>query len=149
MNFLPLCTASVWPTNSGAIVDAATTLEDLSGGSGELLDPPVKLLVDEGSLLERRPMPRSYFFRRVTGMESDGRAARRVLVTFVGCPMGSSGGALALALAPAHRVVDGSSRCAHRRTKPFQRTRPALPTDIFLVVEVADLAMVAMHSRAT
>src|SRR5882672_5745581 len=81
MNFLPLCTASVWPTNSGAIVDRRDHVlrtffwrERLSSSIR-----PYSFSSMKGPFLVERPMPRSYFFRRVTIMESDGRAPRRVL----------------------------------------------------------------------
>src|SRR5437879_13343169 len=94
MNFLPLCTASVWPTNSGAIVDRRDHVlrtffwrERLSSSIR-----PYSFSSMKGPFLVERPMPCSYFFRRVPIMESDGRAPRRVLYPFAGLPHGAIGG---------------------------------------------------------
>src|SRR5258705_2050726 len=85
MNFLPLCTASVWPTNSGAIVDRRDHVlrtffwrERVSSSIR-----PYSFSSMKGPFFVERPMPCSYFFRRVTIMESDGRAPPRVLLTLV------------------------------------------------------------------
>ena len=82
MNFLPLCTATVWPTNSGGIVVApGPRLEHLLlPGAVQLLDPRSSSVASMyGPFFSERPIACSYFFRRVTMKRSDGLAPRRVL----------------------------------------------------------------------
>src|SRR6267142_5349984 len=118
-------------------------LEDLLlAGAVELLDPPVQLLVDEGSLLERTSHAPLLFLspRHDHGIRRTGAPARLVTLRRL-APWGHRVVALALALAPAHRVVDGVHHgAAHRRTKPLPAHAPGLADRHVLVVEVADLA---------
>src|SRR5207302_2396568 len=81
MNFRPLCTARVCPTNSGAIVDRRAHvfstffwwLRFMSSIRASSFSSMY------GPFLSERPILGSYFFRRVTTYRSDGRAPRRVL----------------------------------------------------------------------
>jgi len=81
MNFLPLCTASVWPTNSGAIVDRRDQILSTFFYRVRFSSSIRSSSVDSmyGPFFSERPISRSYFVRRVTMKRSDGRAPRRVL----------------------------------------------------------------------
>ena len=81
MNFLPLWTASVWPTNSGGIVERrdhvfSTFFCRLRFSSSTRVSSVSSMY---GPFLSERPILGSYFFRRVTMYRSDGRAPRRAL----------------------------------------------------------------------
>src|SRR3989454_11819735 len=93
MNFLPLCRASVWPTNSGAIVDrrdqVLSTFFCRVRFSSSIRSSSVGSMY--GPFFSERPISGSYFVRRVTMALSDGRAPRRVLYPFVGLPHGVIG----------------------------------------------------------
>src|SRR6266508_4061073 len=136
MNFRPLWTASVWPTNSGTMVErrdhvfstffcrcrlsSSTRFSSRSSTYGPFL-------------VERPMVSRSYFVRRVTMYRSDGRAPRRVLYPLVGLPHGVIGW-LPLPLPSPPPMGWSTGFITVPRTvglKPFQRTRPALPTDTF------------------
>src|SRR6266508_4469 len=136
MNFRPLWTASVWPTNSGTMVErrdhvfstffcrcrlsSSTRFSSRSSTYGPFL-------------VERPMVSRSYFVRRVTMYRSDGRAPRRVLYPLVGLPHGVIGW-LPLPLPSPPPMGWSTGFITVPRTvglKPFQRTRPALPMDTF------------------
>src|SRR6266498_1537732 len=154
MNFRPLWTARVWPTNSGAMVErrdqvlrtffwrwrlsSSTRFSSRSSMYGPFL-------------VERPMVSRSYFVRRVTMYRSDGRAPRRVLYPFVGLPHGVIGW-LPLPLPSPPPIGWSTGFITVPRTvglNPFQRTRPALPTDTFSWSRLPTWPMVAMHSSLT
>ena len=81
MNFFPLGPASVWPTNSGAIVERrdqvfSTFFWRLRFSSSIRASSFSSMY---GPFLSERPIPGSYLLRRVTMFRSDGLAPRRVL----------------------------------------------------------------------
>src|SRR5438445_267666 len=107
----------------------------------QLLHPREQRLVDVRPLLERTPHRRLLFLpsrhdvavrwpRRATRLVARGRLA----------PRGHRVIALALALAAAHRVVDGvHHRAAHRRAEAEPAHPARLPDRYVLVIEVAHL----------
>src|SRR2546428_407947 len=107
----------------------------------QLLHPREQRLVDVRPLLERTPHRRLLFLpsrhdvavrgpRPATGLVALGRLA----------PRGHRVIALALALAAAHRVVDGvHHRAAHRRAEAEPAHPARLPDRYVLVIEVAHL----------
>src|SRR5512145_1914061 len=94
MNFLPLWTAMVGPTNSGAMVERRDQVFSTFFWRVRLSSSTRSMSLSsmKGPFLSDRPILRSYFrFRRVTMLESDGRAPRRVLYPLVGLPHGVMG----------------------------------------------------------
>ena len=81
MNFLPLWTASVWPTNSGEIVERRDQVLRTFFWRVRFISSMRAYSVSSmyGPFFSERPISVSYFFRRVTIHASDGRAPRRVL----------------------------------------------------------------------
>src|SRR3989442_10021614 len=88
MNFLPLWTASVWPTNSGAIVvrrdQVFSTFFWRLRFSSSTRARRVSSMY--GPFLSERPMAGSYFLRRVTMSRSEGLAPRRGFLALGGFP---------------------------------------------------------------
>src|SRR5262249_70195 len=132
MNFRPLCTASVWPTNSGEIVErrdqVLTTFFCRELFSSSTLSRRCWSM--NGPFLSERPM--SYFLRRSTIYRSDG-LRRRVLAPLVGRPHGVMGW-LPLPRPSPPPIGWSTGFIATPRTvgrMPFQRDRPALPTVTF------------------
>src|SRR2546429_7447793 len=106
MNFLPLWTASVWPTNSGAIVvrrdQVFSTFFWRLRFSSSTRARRVSSMY--GPFLSERPMAGPYFLRRVTMSRSEGLAPRRGLDALVGVPPPVLRGVpLAFAPPPPHR----------------------------------------------
>src|SRR5256885_7145282 len=68
MNFLPLWTARVWPTNSGAIVERRDHVLRTFFWRERFISSmrPSSVSSMYGPFLSERPIPGSYFFRRVT-----------------------------------------------------------------------------------
>src|SRR5437879_298431 len=107
----------------------------------QLLHPREQRLVDVRPLLERTPHRRLLFLPSRHDVAVRGPRPATGLVALGGlAPRGHRVIALALALAAAHRVVDGvHHRAAHRRAKA-EPAHPARLTDRYvLVVEVAHL----------
>src|SRR5919198_1529168 len=119
MNFLPLCTASVWPTNPGAIVDRRDQVlrtffwrERLSSSIRSYSFSSIY-----GPFFSERPMPPLLFLspRHDHGIRGPCAPPRLVALRRL-APWRHRVVALALALAATHRVVDGvHDRAAHRR----------------------------------
>src|SRR5206468_7385928 len=118
-------------------------LEDLLlAGAVELLDPPVQLLVDEGPLLGRTSHTLLLFLspRHDHGIRRTGAPARLVTLGRL-APRGHRVVALALALAAAHRVVDGvHDGAAHGPPEALPAHAPGPATRPVHLVELADLA---------
>src|SRR2546426_3096255 len=110
MNFLPLWTASVWPTNSGAIVVRrdhvfSTFFWRLRFSSSTRARRVSSMY---GPFLSERPMAGSYFLRRVTMSRSEGLAPRRGFLPLVGlAPRGIGGVALPFPPPPPPRGAAG------------------------------------------
>src|SRR3989441_10309748 len=114
----------------------------LLAGAVVLLDPLVQLLVDERPLLERTSHAPLLFLspRHDHGIRRTRAPARLVALGRL-APRGHRVVALALALAAAHRVVDGVHHGAtHGRAEALPAHAPGLADRHVLVVEVADLA---------
>src|SRR2546427_7294667 len=79
MNFLPLWTARVWPTNSGAIVERRDHVLRTFFWRERFISSmrPSSVSSMYGPFFSERPIPGSYFFRRVTIHASDGRNRSR------------------------------------------------------------------------
>src|SRR5213593_2450749 len=153
MNFLPLWTATVWPTNSGEIVERRdqvfSTFFCRVRFSSSIRSSSVGSMY--GPFFSERPISDSYFVRRVTMALSDGLAPRRVLYPLVGLPHGVIGW-LPLPLPSPPPMGWSTGFITVPRTvglKPFQRTRPALPTDTFSWSRLPTWPTVAMHSSLT
>src|SRR6266849_6805986 len=144
MNFLPLWTASVWPTNSGTMVErrdqvlrtffwrwrfsSSTRFSSLSS--------------TYGPLLVERPMS-SLLLRPARHDVAVGRASAAPRLVALGrlAPGSHRMVALAFALAPAHRMIDGvHDGAAHGGPEPLPAHPARLAHGHVLVVEVADLA---------
>src|SRR5437667_324154 len=144
MNFLPLWTARVWPTNSGTMVErrdqvlstffcrcrlsSSTRCSSLSSTYG-----PFRVERPMSSLL-LRPARHDVAVRRA------GAAPRLVALGRL-APGSHRMVALALALAAAHRMIDGiHDGAAHGGPEPLPAHPARLAHGHVLVVEVADLA---------
>src|SRR5262245_64960891 len=123
MNLLPLCTASVWPTNSGSTVQRRAQVLSTRFS-------PLRLSVSIFRSGEKRDERVAQL--ATAGLEALGDLApRRARVT----------AARGLALATTHRVVDGVHRhAAHARRATEPAAAPGLAERHVLVLEVADLA---------
>src|SRR6266851_5427116 len=144
MNFLPLWTASVWPTNSGTMVERrdqvlrtffwrwrfsySTRFSSLSSTYGPLLvERPMSSLL-------LRPARHDVAVRRAG-------AAPRLVARGRLAPGSHRMVALALAFAAAHRMIDGiHDGAAHGGPEPLPAHSTRLAHGYVLVVEVADLA---------
>src|SRR2546428_1705483 len=128
MNFLPLWTASVWPTNSGAIVvrrdQVFSTFFWRLRFSSSTRARRVSSMY--GPFLSERPMAGSYFLRRVTMSRSEGLAPRRGFLALGGfAPRGLGGVALPFALPPPLRWSAGVlNRTPPGRAAPRPPHRP-------------------------
>src|SRR5215831_13843154 len=145
MNFRPLWTARVWPTNSGRIVERRDHVLSTFFWRARLSSSTRRSSRSSmnGPFLSERPMIRRLLFRPAR----DDVAIRRPrapagLVALGGpAPRRHRVIALALALASAHRMVDGiHDGAAHRRPEALPAHPAGLPHRHVLVVEVADLA---------
>src|SRR2546425_286205 len=107
----------------------------------QLLHPREQRLVDVRPLLERTPHRRLLFLSSRHDVAVRGPRPATGLVALGGlAPRGHRVIALALALAAAHRVVDGvHHRAAHRRAEAEPAHPTRLPDRYVLVVEVAHL----------
>src|SRR5213594_2826818 len=107
----------------------------------QLLHPREQRLVDVRPLLERTPHRRLLFLPSRHDVAVRGPRPATGLVALGGlAPRGHRVIALALALAAAHRVVDGvHHRAAHRRAEAEPAHPARLPDRYVLVVEVAHL----------
>src|SRR2546422_31103 len=107
----------------------------------QLLHPREQRLVDVRPLLERTPHRRLLFLPSRHDVAVRGPRPATGLVALGGlAPRGHRVIALALALAAAHRVVDGvHHRAAHRRAEAEPAHPTRLPDRYVLVVEVAHL----------
>src|SRR5438094_8320902 len=143
MNFLPLWTATVWPTNSGGIVERRdqvfSTFFCRVRFSSSIRSYSVSSMY--GPFFSERPIPVLLFLpsRHDRAIRRPGAATGLVPLRRL-APRSHRMIALPLALAAAHRVIDGiHHRAAHRRTE----AAPANPTRLadrdVLVVEVAHL----------
>src|SRR5207253_5707665 len=104
-----------------------------------------------GPFFSERPIPCSYFFRRVTIALSDGLAPRRVLYPFVGLPHGVMGW-LPLPLPSPPPIGWSTGFITVPRTvgrNPRHRVRPALPTETFSWSRLPTWPTVAMQSTGT
>src|SRR5687767_10488501 len=117
-------------------------LEDLLlARAVELFDAPVEFLVDVRPLLERASHPLLLFLspRHDHGIGGPGTPARLVALGRF-APGGHRMVALALALAAAHRMVDGVHHgAAHGGAEPLPAHAPRLAHGDVLVIEVAHL----------
>src|SRR3569623_1861275 len=90
MNFLPLCTATVWPTNSGKIVERRdherTTFLSFAAASAAILSSRCASV--KGPFLTERPI---YFLPLRLTMNLSVRLLFRVLHPRVGCTHGVTG----------------------------------------------------------
>src|SRR5712691_1465312 len=144
MNFRPLWTASVWPTNSGTMVErrdqvlrtffwrwrfsSSTRFSSLSS--------------TYGPLLVERPMS-SLLLRPARHDVAVGRASAAPRLVALGrlAPGSHRMVALALTLAPAHRMIDGiHDRAAHGGPEPLPAHPARFAHGYVLVVEIADLS---------
>src|SRR5215475_11957614 len=153
MNFLPLWTAIVCPTNSGRIVERRDQVLSTFFWRDRFISSTRSTSFSStyGPFLSERPIAGSYFFRRVTMDESDGRAPRRVLYPLVGLPHGVIGW-LPFPLTSPPTIGWSTGFITVPRTvgrKPRQRTRPALPTEMFSWSRLPTCPTVAMHSSLT
>src|SRR6266850_101819 len=144
MNFLPLWTATVWPTNSGGIVErrdqVLSTFFCRVRFSSSIRSSSVGSMY--GPFFSERPIPPLLFLpsRHDEAIRRSGAAPGLVTLRRL-APWGHRMVALALALAAAHRMIDGiHHRAADRRTEAAPADPPRLADRDVLVVEVADLA---------
>src|SRR5215472_354858 len=120
-------------------------------GAVQLLDATFEPRLHVRSLLGRASHLVLYFVRRVMMYRSEGRAPRRVLYPLVGRPHGVIGW-LPLPLPSPPPIGWSTGFMTVPRTvgrKPFQRTRPAFPTDTFSWSRLPTWPMVAMQSSRT
>src|SRR5262245_10641712 len=135
-NLLPLCTASVWPTNSGRIVQRraqvfSTRFSPLRLSVSILR---TRLSTTYGPfLIERAIVPAPYFFRRRT-MSLSLNFAFRVLSPLLICPHGEHGWRPPEDLPSPPPIGWSTGFIATPRTlgsRPSHRVRPAFPKATF------------------
>src|SRR5213593_1877498 len=136
MNLLPLCTASVWPMNSGTTVERRAHVLTTRFSPLRFM---VSIFLNRASttygpfLMERAIDPSPYFFLRRTMSESLS-LRRRVLRPLVILPHGEQGCLPPDDLPSPPPIGWSTGFIATPRTlpsRPFQRRRPALPYDMF------------------
>src|ERR1039458_7429450 len=153
MNFLPLWTAMVYPTNSGRMVErrdqVRTTFFSLAAASTAILAS--RCVSINGPLATDLPMAYLFLLFRVT-IHLSVRLLLRVLNPRVGWPQGVTGWRPpeVLPSPPPWGWSTGfivTPRLCGRL--PSQRVRPALPSETFSWSTLPTCPTVAMHSRGT
>src|SRR5512146_1177198 len=139
MNFLPLCTAMVWPTNSGRIVDRRDQVRTTFFSFAAFKTPTFfsRWSSVNGPFLTERPMLESsyrFLLLRLT-IHLSVRLLLRVLKPRVGWPHGVTG------FRPPE-VLPSPPPCGWSTgfmetprlcgLRPSQRLRPALPIEMFM-----------------
>src|SRR6185369_14675273 len=158
MNFRPLCTAKVWPTNSGRMVDLRDQVFTTFFWFALIKSSTflARCLSTNGPFLIERAMVRSFRYwlrtpvRRPETMNLSVRLLTRVVRPLVFWPQGDTGCGLPWPDLPSPPPCGWSTGfMARPRTvgrMPSQRLAPALPTrtDAFSMFE--SWPMVALHS---
>src|SRR5262245_42072913 len=143
MNFRPLCTASVWPTNSGSTVErrdhVLTTFFCRDAFSASTFS--TRWASTNGPFAVDRPTAASLLLPPGHDVPVGRLAPPRLGALGRLAPRCHRVVALPATLAPAHRMVDRvHGDAAHRRPDAHPPGTPGLPDRDVLVVEVADLA---------
>src|SRR5436309_5539005 len=136
-NLFPLCTARVWPTKSGGIVQRRAQV--LSTRFSPLrLSVSIFFTRDSTTygpfLMERAMVVRLSYFFRLRRMSESLSLRLRVLSPFAICPQGEHGWRPPEDLPSPPPIGWSTGFIATPRTlprRPRQRLRPALPSDMF------------------
>src|SRR5688572_14518625 len=143
MNFRPLCTASVWPTNSGGMVARRAQVLRTFFWRVRFSSPMRSMSLSSryGPFFSERPMPGLLLLPASHDVAVGGpRAAARLVALRGFAPRRHRMVALALAFAAAHRMIDRvHDGAAHRRPDAAVAFPSCLTLRHVLVVDVADL----------